>query len=467
MSSLKKISIGAASYDIIPDAITDSNANYKASCPTISSNTTVEVASNKTTVINSASTDTQYPSAKAVFTAIQNASREGSFASNIGTTNGSAYVPLVSTGGMFSTTYLQNLSIPNNKRMDVISGGTSSTIGYMETAGTISTLVLQNATGTAGKITKFDLGASTEIGDSSEPTSDTTEGQNGLYGNGTVYIPATGESDPSISNYAFKGSIINKAGISNSVMGGYISSISNGSYATIGQIFNSPYSNINEIHSYGTISSITLSKLTSASTIERLSIGTGATIGDSTIPTASETTIGQNGLYGKGNISIAATGSSTPSTSFYAFTGSIINKAGASSSAQGGYIETINNNDYATISKLTNALNGHISTIENSGSIEQMRNTGTIDSLHVDSGRITTIVGQGSTANINFATSLAAPMWGVVTNGKVNPWQEIPNVATLVSLLNEQTGILYKYTGSTTTYNGVTYTSGNFYRYEA
>ena len=109
MSSLKKISIGAASYDIIPDAITDSNANYKASCPAISSNTTVEVASNKTIAIHSSSTDNQYPSAKAVFTAIQNASREGSFASNILTSESPYFVPLVSSGGMLSTTYLRDL----------------------------------------------------------------------------------------------------------------------------------------------------------------------------------------------------------------------------------------------------------------------------------------------------------------------------------------------------------------------
>lgn len=351
MSSLKKISIGAASYDIIPEAITDSNANYKASCPTISSNTTIEVASNKTTIINSSSTDTQYPSAKAVFTAIQNASMAGSFASNILTSTNTAFVPLVSSGGMFSTTYLQNLSIPENKTISLIYASPSSTVNSMLISGTISTLALQNST-TNGKITKFETGSNTIIG-------------------------------------------------------------------------------------------------------------------DSTIPTASETTIGQNGLYGKGNIYIAATGSGSSYNSSYAFTGSIINKAGASSSVQGGYIETINNNDYATISKLTNALNGHISTIENSGSIEQMRNTGTIDWLYADSGRINTLVEQGSTANINFATSLAAPMWGVVTNGKVNPWLEVPNAATLVSLLNEQTGILYKYTGSTTTYNGIEYTNGNFYRYEA
>ena len=138
MASLKKISIGAASYDIIPDAITDSNANYKASCPKISSNTTVEVASNKTTVINSSSTDNQYPSALAVYTAIQKASKAGTFASNIFTGADSSFVPLISTSGMFSTTYLQNLGIPDNKRIDGISSGNNSTIDFMSAAGKIT-----------------------------------------------------------------------------------------------------------------------------------------------------------------------------------------------------------------------------------------------------------------------------------------------------------------------------------------
>ena len=50
----------------------------------------------------------------------------------------------------------------------------------------------------AGKITQFNLSGGT-IGDSAEPTSDTIEGKNGLYGNGTVYISATGASNPSTS----------------------------------------------------------------------------------------------------------------------------------------------------------------------------------------------------------------------------------------------------------------------------
>ena len=353
MSSLKKISIGAASYDIIPDAITDSNANYKASCPMISSNTTVEVASNKTNVINSSSTDKQYPSAKAVFTAIQNASREGSFAPNIHTSTDPSFAPLVSSGGMLNTTYLQNFWIPKNKVMGFIDVDGGSTVHSMAISGTVSELFLENSTA-IGKITKFGTGKDT-------------------------------------------------------------------------------------------------------------------TIGDSTIPTTSDTTIGQNGLYGKGNIYIATTGSSTPSTSDYAFTGSIINKAGASGSVQGGYIGSINNNAYATINKIQNASSGNITNIENSGTIYSIANTGVIQWLNLNSGAVNAIVANGSTASLRIGSaqnSQNSP-WNVVESGKINPWQEVSDITDLISLLNEQTGILYKYTGSTTTYNGVTYTNGNFYRYEA
>ena len=450
MSSLKKISIGAASYDIIPDAITDSNANYKASCPTISSNTTIEVASNKTTVINSSSSDTQYPSAKAVFTAIQNASRSGSFASNTVTSVDSSFVPLISTGGMFSTTYLQNLGIPENKRIDSISSSTSSTIGDMSAF---------------GNITRFNLSGGT-IGDSAEPTSDTIEGKNGLYGNGTVYISATGASDPSTSSYAFTGTIQNKAGISDSIQGGYIGVISNGAYATIAKLFNFPYSNIGDIENSGTIDCLSLY---SSGKIKVINIGTGTTIGDAIPPTTSDTTIGHNGLYGDGTIYIAATSGSTDSasTSPYAFKGSIINKAGINTSLHGGYIGSIVNKEYATINQIQNVSTGTITNIENSGYIGQMHNTGTIDYLYADGGSVTAIVGQSSTAGIYLGPSSTYPLWDVVVHGKVNPWQEVSIVENLVTFLNLQTGILYKYTGSTTTYNGVTYTSGNFYRYEA
>ncbi len=465
MASLKQITVGTTSYDIIPDAITDSNANYKASCPTISSNTTVEVTSNKTTVINSSSTDTKYPSAKAVFTAIQNASKAGTFASNIGTTDGSACVPLVSTGGMFGTTYLQNLGIPENKRMSVISGGSNTTIDYMATAGTISSLALQNATGgTAGKITKFGMDSSTTIGDSTAPTADNTAlGQNGLYGSGNVYIAATGSSDPLNSNYAFKGTIINKAGVSSTVKGGLITSIINGSYATIGTLRNGSNGEISNIESYGTFGQF-LGLGTSK--ISRIYLDTNATIGDSTAPTADNTALGQNGLYGSGNVYIAATGSSTPHSDDYAFTGSIINKAGISSSVQGGYLKTISNGAYATINKLINTKNGRITTIENSGDIEQMHNTGFIE-LYADSGSATAIIEQESTADVIIRTSLASPDWHVAVNGKISPWQEAPNIDSLIAFLNLQTGILYKYTGSTTTYNGIQYINNNFYRYEA
>ena len=465
MASLKKISIGAASYDIIPDAITDSNANYKASCPTISSNTTIEVASNKTTVINSSSSDTQYPSAKAVFTAIQNASKAGTFASNILTNINTAFVPLVSSGGMFSTTYLQNLAIPENKTISLINASSGSTVNSMLISGTISTLALQNSA-TNGKITKFETGSNTEIGDSSEPTSDTTEGQNGLFGSGTVYISATGASDPSTSSYAFTGTIQNKAGISDSIQGGYIGVISNGAYATIAKLFNFPYSNIGDIENSGTIDCLSLY---SSGKIKVINIGTGTTIGDAIPPTTSDTTIGHNGLYGDGTIYIAATSGSTDSasTSPYAFKGSIINKAGINTSLHGGYIGSIVNKEYATINQIQNVSTGTITNIENSGYIGQMHNTGTIDYLYADGGSVTAIVGQSSTAGIYLGPSSTYPLWDVVVHGKVNPWQEVSIVENLVTFLNLQTGILYKYTGSTTTYNGVTYTSGNFYRYEA
>lgn len=355
MSSLKQITIGTTSYDIIPNAITDSNANYKASCPAISSDTTVEVASNKTAIINSSSTDNQYPSALAVYTAIQNASREGSFAPNIHTSTDPYFVPLVSSGGMLSTTYLQNLWIPENKVMNSIGAHGGSTINSMYISGcTISEFILSesNTVIGPGKITKFETSRNTKIG-------------------------------------------------------------------------------------------------------------------DSTIPTTSDPTIGQNGLYGNCDIYIAATGASNPSTSYYAFNGWITNKAGASSSVQGGYIRSIYNDEYATINQIQNVSKGTITNIENSGYIGQMHNTGTIDYLYADSGSITAIVGQGSTAGVNLGPSSAYPLWDVVINGKVNPWQEVSNIDSLITFLNLQTGILYKYTGPTTTYNGIKYTHNNFYRYEA
>lgn len=454
MASLKKISIGAASYDIIPDAITDSNANYKASCPKISSNTTVEVASSKTTVINSSSTDDQYPSALAVYTAIQNASREGSFASNIFTGADSSFVPLISTSGMFSTTYLQNLGIPDNKRINGISSGNNSTIDFMSAA---------------GKITQFNLSGGT-IGDSTIPnTSNTTIGKNGLYGNGTIFIAATCAADNQAhSVYAFTGSIINKAGASSSVQGGYIGSIKNNAYATIARLFNSSYGNIGSIENSGTIDYISLLYSSAiAGKIKRISLSAGTTIGDSTIPTTSDIAIGQNGLYGDGTIYIAATGASDPSNSTYAFKGSIVNKAGISDSIKGGYIRSIVNKEYATINKIQNVSKGTITNIENSGYIGQMHNTGTINYLYVDGGSVTAIVEQGSTAGVNLGPSSTYPLWNVVVNGKVNPWQEVSNIDSLITFLNLQTGILYKYTGSTTTYNGIEYTHNNFYRYEA
>ena len=480
MASLKQITVGTTSYDIIPNAITDSNANYKASCPTISSDTTVEVDSNKTTVINSSSTDTQYPSAKAVYTAIQNASRAGSFASNIQTSTDPSFAPLVSSGGMLSTTYLQSLTIPENKTMNLIHVDPGSTVYGMFISGTISTFILSgsNTTIDPGKITKFVTERNTIIGDQTSPTtSDTAIGQNGLYGDGTIYIAATGAADnydQAHSGYAFTGSIINKAGASSSVQGGYIRSIGNGSYATINTINNASNGKINNINNAGTIANITndgsIVDMINTGNIVSLKIDSDSTIGNSTIPTTSDTAIGQNGLYGNGTVYISATGAADnydQAHSGYAFTGSIINKAGASSSVQGGYIRSIKNNAYATISQIQNVSNGTITNIENSGYIGQMHNTGTISYLYADGGIVTAIVGQGSTAGVNLGPSSAYPLWDVVVNGKVNPWQEVSNIDSLITFLNLQTGILYKYTGFTITDHGITYTKGNFYRYEA
>ena len=120
MASLKQITVGTTSYDIIPSAITDSDANYRASCPTISSDTTVEVNSNKTTVINSSSTDTEYPSARAVYTAIQSASRAGTFGSGIYTSDSTYHVQLVSTGGMFPIKYLSSLNVKPGKSLSSV-----------------------------------------------------------------------------------------------------------------------------------------------------------------------------------------------------------------------------------------------------------------------------------------------------------------------------------------------------------
>ena len=395
MASLKQITVGTTSYDIIPNAITDSNATYKASCPTISSNTTIEVASNKTTVINSSSTDTEYPSAKAVYTAIKKASKAGAFASTIFTGADSSFVPLISTSGMFSTTYLQSFGIPDNKRIDGISSGSNTTIGYMATV---------------GKITKFNLSGGT-IGDSTIPTtSDTTIGHNGLYGGGTIYIAATGGSTDSASTsaYAFKGSIINKAGASSSVQGGYIELIRNDDYATINTLINS-----------GTISILSLQKATgTAGKITKLVLGDNTEIGDSSEPT-SDTTEGQNGLYGNGTVYISATGASDPSSSNYAFKGSIVNKAGISSSVMGGYISSISNGSYATIGQIFNAPYSNINDISSSGTITNITNSGTIANItnsgHIEtlnmtgSGTADILVPQGNTTNINLGISYIYP----------------------------------------------------------
>lgn len=347
MSSLKKISIGAASYDIIPEAITDSNANYKASCPTISSNTTIEVASNKTIVINSSSTDTQYPSAKAVFTAIQNASREGSFASNILTSTNTAYVPLVSSGGMLSTAYLQKLSIPENKTISSI---------YASPSSTISDLSMR------GEITQFNLNGGT-IGAAGSTTT-------GLYGAGTIYTRATGASlvsDAAASQFAI-GEIINRGG--STEIGGYITKITNSGRAYIGTLNNTG----------------TIKRLETSGYIEKF-----------------------------------------------------IQKSGEILDPEIGEANSIYTPAFGT------ATNPCL----NSGSVYIAHNSSHLGSVTVRS----------KTSSLG---------WNVISSGVAKPFIEVSTASDLSSKLNANNlNLLFKYTGETTTYNGVTFTQNNIYTYTA
>lgn len=387
MASLKQITVGTTSYDIIPDAITDSSANYKASCPTISSNTTVEVASNKTTIINSSSTATQYPSAKAVYTAIQNASKAGSYSTYISytetkTTSSPNYPSLIATGGMFKTSYLKGLTILNGTVLDSVNnnGGSIATVYNQTSYATISNFI------NSGSIYNMQLGyqnvqgkilvlhtMSGSIGDASIPTTtNTSGGTNGIYGNGTLYMACTNATTggaQKVAQRAFSGSIINKAGLSATNRGGTINLIKNDKYALIRTIENT-----------GSINTFT-----TTGTIFNMSISSSGAIG--TTVTSSDTEFDQ-GL---------------------------------------GY-------------------------------------------FHLNGGAVRAMLPATSTNNfwlLHANQNLSDSTWRLINNGKIQPWCEVSAIATLISLLNAQTGILYKYTGSTTTYNGVTYTNGNFYRYEA
>lgn len=67
-NKIDQIKVGSTTYDIVPNAV--DNGDYKASCPALTSDTILEVQSNKITAINSSTTDSQYPSAKAVYDAL-------------------------------------------------------------------------------------------------------------------------------------------------------------------------------------------------------------------------------------------------------------------------------------------------------------------------------------------------------------------------------------------------------------
>lgn len=69
-NTIKQVTVAGTVYEILPESVS-ANGSYTASCPTLTANTTLEVASNKTTSLSSSSTSTQYPSAKAVYTLIQ------------------------------------------------------------------------------------------------------------------------------------------------------------------------------------------------------------------------------------------------------------------------------------------------------------------------------------------------------------------------------------------------------------
>lgn len=134
MASIKQVTIGSTNYSIIPEGVTSSSATYKASCPTLSANTTLEVTKNKTTTISSSSTDTQYPSAKAVYDAIQAAKPTTALINPlVGTTtsNAGSYIALVGTSGVVETgTYLSSLTLNSNSLASLTFMG-SSTVNFI------------------------------------------------------------------------------------------------------------------------------------------------------------------------------------------------------------------------------------------------------------------------------------------------------------------------------------------------
>lgn len=70
-NTIKQVTVGTTAYEILPESLSTAGT-YTASCPTLSSNTTIEVTSNKvTSLLSSSSTDSQYPSAQAVYNTLK------------------------------------------------------------------------------------------------------------------------------------------------------------------------------------------------------------------------------------------------------------------------------------------------------------------------------------------------------------------------------------------------------------
>ena len=70
-NTIKQVTVGTTAYEILPESLS-TEGTYSASCPTLSSDTTIEVESNKvTSLLSSSSTDSQYPSARAVYNTLK------------------------------------------------------------------------------------------------------------------------------------------------------------------------------------------------------------------------------------------------------------------------------------------------------------------------------------------------------------------------------------------------------------
>lgn len=70
-NTIKQVTVDATAYEILPESLS-TEGTYLASCPALSSDTTIEVTSNKvTSLLSSSDTDNQYPSALAVYNTLK------------------------------------------------------------------------------------------------------------------------------------------------------------------------------------------------------------------------------------------------------------------------------------------------------------------------------------------------------------------------------------------------------------